>query len=151
MSRSVLVRAGRAHFAQDISVENHALRADEPHEAGGGDLGPTPYELLLSALGACTGITLRMYADKKQWPLEGVKIKLSQASAHAQDCSACDVVTPALHPIELEISFLGDLSEDQRQRLLRVASQCPVHRALDAQFEIRTRLVDLADKGAEPA
>jgi putative redox protein len=148
MSRSVLVRAGRAHFAQDISVEHHAFRADEPHDAGGDDLGPTPYELLLSALGACTGITLRMYADRKQWPLEGVHIKLSQVTAHAEDCSACDVVSPAFRPIELEISFLGDLSEEQRQRLLKVAGQCPVHRALDAQFEIRTRLVDTIDGAA---
>jgi putative redox protein len=147
MSRSVLVRAGR-DFAQDLTVEHHALRADEPREAGGGDSGPTPYELLLCALGACTGITVRMYADRKQWPLEGVRIKLSQASVHAEDCSACDVVSPAFHPIELEICFLGDLSEDQRQRLLKVAGQCPVHRALDPQFEIRTRLVDTIDGAA---
>ena len=142
MSRCVLVQAGRAHFVQDISVENHVLRADEPREAGGGDAGPTPYELLLCALGACTGVTLRMYADRKQWPLDGVRIKLSQATAHAEDCSTCDVQSPAFRPIEREISFIGDLSEEQRQRLLKIAGQCPVLRALASQVGIRTRLVD---------
>ncbi len=92
MSRSVVVEAGRLRYAQSISVGCHLLQGDEPVSAGGSDAGPNPYELLLAALGTCTSITVRMYADRKQWPLESVQIELSCARVHAEDCAACDLI-----------------------------------------------------------
>ena len=103
MSRSVVVEAGRLRYAQSISVGCHLLQGDEPVSAGGSDAGPNPYELLLAALGTCTSITVCMYADRKQWPLEGVHIELSYARVHAEDCAACDlIVTDADGPPRTE-------------------------------------------------
>ena len=103
MSRSVVVEAGRLRYAQNLSVGSHLLQGDEPVSAGGSDVGPDPYELLLAALGSCTSITVRMYGDRKQWPLEGVHIELSCARVHAEDCAACDlIVTDADGPPRTE-------------------------------------------------
>ena len=149
MSRSVVVEAGRLRYAQNISVGPHLLRGDEPVSAGGSDVGPNPFELLLAALGTCTSITVRMYADLKQWPLEGVRIELSYARVHADDCAACDKELKLVDGIEMELSFFGELSESQRQRLIEVANKCPVHRALESPIPIRARLAP-ARQTSEP-
>ena len=140
MSRSVVVEAGRLRYAQNISVGSHLLQGDEPVSAGGSDVGPNPYELLLAALGSCTSMTVRMYADRKQWPLEGVHVELSYARVHAEDCVACDNGLKLVDGIEMELSFFGELSESQRQRLMEIANKCPVHRTLESPIPVRVRL-----------
>lgn len=140
MPRTVMVNSGIVRYAQNISVGPHLLRADEPHNSGGNDIGPNPYELLLSALGACTSMTLRMYAERKQWPLRGVQVRLAHSKIHAEDCAACDTKQGTLDQIDAEISLIGDLSEDQRQRLMEIADRCPVHRTLISEVQIRTTL-----------
>lgn len=139
MARNVIVDDGRVRYVQNISVGRHVLLADEPAEAGGLDAGPDPYELLLAALGACAGITVRMYADRKQWPLQGVHVDLSWAKVHADDCADCDAELVLVDGIELELTFFGDLSEDQRRRLIEIANKCPVHRTLSARIPIHAR------------
>ena len=140
MSRSVVVEAGKLRYAQKISVGPHLLQGDEPVSAGGSDVGPNPYELLLAALGSCTSMTVRMYADRRQWPLEGVHIELSYARVHAEDCTACDQELKLVDGIEMELSFFGELSECQTQRLTEIAIKCPVHRTLESPIPIRARL-----------
>jgi uncharacterized OsmC-like protein len=119
-------------------VGSHALQADELSDSGGDDVGPDPYELLLAALGACASITVRMYAERKLWPLEGVHIVLTHAKIHAEDCATCDSKSAMIDQIEMGISFVGDLSEDQQRRLLEIASICPVHRTLTSRVQIHT-------------
>src|ERR1700693_6499251 len=114
MPRTVIVTSGLVRYTQNISVGPHLLQVDEPRDTGGSDVGPNPYELLLSALGACTSMTLRMYAERKQWPLQGVQVRLAHSKIYAEGCVACDTKRGMLDPIDAEISLIGDLSEDQR-------------------------------------
>ena len=144
MPRNVTVDDGAVRYSQTISAGLHRLRGDEPVDAGGSDTGPNPYELLLAALGSCASITVRMYADRKQWPLEGVHVELSYGAPHADDSATCDTETRMITGIEMEISFVGDLSEQQRQRLLEIANKCPVHRTLTSRIQIHGRLVETA-------
>ncbi len=137
---SVIVTGGATGFAQEIETGRHRLRADEPVEAGGTDAGPSPYDLLLAALGACTSMTLSMYARRKQWPLEGITVRLQHMRIHAQDCAECETKEGRLDRIEREISLTGPLSTEQRARLLEIANRCPVHRTLVSEIDIRTRL-----------
>jgi uncharacterized OsmC-like protein len=141
MSRSVFVQSGPLRFAQTISVGPHVLQADEPSEFGGNDAGLNPYELLLAALGACTSMTVRLYAERKQWPLQGVQVRLSYARIHAEDCAECETKVGMIDRIDVGISLTGNLSEDQQRRLLEIADKCPVHRTLVAQAQINTRLI----------
>jgi putative redox protein len=141
MTRGVFVHSKPLRYAQNITIGPHVLQADEPSESGGNDAGPNPYELLLAALGACACMTVRMYAERKQWPLEGVQVSLSHAKVHAEDCAECETNRGMVDRIELEISFTGDLSEDQRSRLLEIANKCPVHRTLVSQARIDTKLI----------
>lgn len=140
MGRDVNVREGQLRYLQEISIGPHLIRADEPADAGGNDAGPNPYELLLAALGACPSMTVRMYAQRKQWPLEKVHVHLSHAKIHARDCAECDAELRLVDQIEMEVSLIGDLSADQRQRLMEIANKCPVHRTLTSQIQIRSRL-----------
>ena len=144
MTRAVVVEDSGVRFVQNISVGHHLFQADEPVEVGGSDAGADPYELLLAALGACISITLRMYADRKQWPLEGVQVRLGFARMHAEDCAMCDDETRMVDGIEVEVSAVGDLSEDQHRRLMEIAERCPVHRTLSSPIPIRTRLTQRA-------
>ena len=139
MSRSVVVNAAPSKYAQDILVGPHLLHADEPLESGGNDVGPTPYELLLAALGACTSMTLRIYAEQKRWPLQGVQVRLTHSRMHADDCSTCDTREGMLDRVDAEISLVGDLSAEQRERLMEIAERCPVHRTLVSEIYIRTQ------------
>ena len=138
---AVVVTIGRDHYASDIEAGTHALRADEPVDAGGTDTGPTPYGLLLSALGACTVITLRMYADRKGWPLGSVTVRLSQDRIHARDCGECETEEGRIDRIRREIELEGPLDEKQRRRLLEVADMCPVHRTLKSEVLVENSLV----------
>ena len=140
LARSAYINDGRLRFIQTISIGPHSLTADEPFDGGGSDAGPNPYELLLAALGSCASITVRMYAERKQWPLEGVRVAASWGRVHDEDCAACDSELEMADGIELELSFLGDLSKQQRLRMIEIANRCPVHRTLSAQIPILTRL-----------
>ena len=131
---------GISRLAQEILVGRHRLAADEPREAGGSDLGPNPYDLLLAALGACTSMTLRLYADHKEWPLERTTVRLSHEKIHATDCADCETREGKIDQIEREIELAGPLDAQQRQRLLEIAEKCPVHRTLHSEIKIRSRL-----------
>lgn len=140
MTRTVLVNSGSSAYVQNISIGPHHLLADEPTEAGGTDAGPNPYELVMAALGACTSMTVRMYAERRQWPLEKIQVHLKFSRIHAVDCDDCNHEKGMVNRIEKEITFVGDLSEIQRQRLMHVANNCPVHRVLAPTIEISSTL-----------
>ena len=136
--RTVLVTETRASkFQQTIRAGRHTLTADEPVAAGGLDSGPNPYDLLLAGLGACTSMTLRLYADRKQLPLERVSVKLAHSRIHAEDCETCETKEGMLDRIDKEITVAGPLDEDARARLLEIADKCPVNRTLKSEIDIR--------------
>jgi putative redox protein len=137
-----VMEAGHGKFAQDILAGRHRLRADEPESAGGMDSGPSPYELLAAALGACTAMTIRMYAEHKKLPLEHVTVDLAHEKIHAADCAECETREGRIDRIERVITLEGDLDEAQRARLLEIANKCPVHRTLHSEVYIPTRLAD---------
>ncbi len=137
----VVVRGNAAGFAQDIFAGPHRMAADEPIAAGGTDRGPTPYDLLLAALGSCTSITVGMYARRKGWPLEAVTVNLRHSKIHASDCAECETKEGTLDRIERDIHFAGSLTTEQRSRLLDIANKCPVHRTLTSEIVIKTRAV----------
>ena len=122
-------RAGH-RFATTIHTTDHTFTADEPVAQGGDDLGPSPYELLLAALGSCTAMTLELYARRKGWPLEEVTIRLVFDRVHEPDCEACEQPTSRIDRITREITLSGPLDASQRQRLLEIAAKCPVHRTM---------------------
>jgi putative redox protein len=137
----VVVRGNIAGFTQEIVASGHRFFADEPVESGGENAGPAPYELLAAALGACTSMTLRIYARRKQWPLASVVVRLRHSKVHAQDCEDCESDAAQLDRIDRDIELIGDLSEEQRATLLEIADKCPVHRTLTRGLEVRTRLI----------
>ena len=139
MSRAVVVNSESEGLLQTITIGSHRLQSDEP-PYWGNDEGPNPYELLLAALGACTSMTLRMYADRKHWPLQSVQVRLCHSRIHAEDCAACDTQESMVDQIDAEITLIGDLSESQRQRLMEIAEHCPVHRTLLGEIQIRMGL-----------
>ncbi|MBI1988654.1 MAG: alpha/beta fold hydrolase, partial [Betaproteobacteria bacterium] len=134
----IVAEAGTGKFEQTISAGRHRLRADEPVAAGGADNGPSPYDLLLAGLGACTSMTIRMYAAQKQWPLAGLSVKLTHAKVYAEDCAGCDTKAGKIDRIEREITIEGDLDGAQREKLLEIANKCPVHRTLNSEVWIPT-------------
>jgi putative redox protein len=135
----VVVReTGQGRLQQEIRTGVHRLLADEPVAAGGGDTGPNPYDLLLAALGACTAMTLRLYAERKALPLERVTVELSHAKIHAADCESCETKEGKIDRIERSIRLEGQLDTAQRARLLEIADKCPVHRTLTSEVDIRT-------------
>lgn len=139
-SRDVVVReTGRGKFQQTVTVGPHRLKADEPIPVGGDDTGPGPYDLLLAALGACTSMTLRLYAERKALPLDRVTVRLRHSKVHAKDCAECETKTGTLDQIEREIAMEGTLDPDQRQKLIDIADKCPVHRTLTSEVRITTR------------
>jgi putative redox protein len=136
----VVVEEAESRFTQRIVAGGrHKLSADEPPEKGGRDLGPNPYELLLSALGACTSITVRMYADLKRIPLRGVKIRLRHEKVPAEECPDCETKEGKIDFIEQEVTLDGDLSAEQRARLMEIAGRCPIHRTLKSEVKIVSR------------
>lgn len=141
MPRNVSVDSGPMKYAQTASVGPHVVHLDEPTELGGNDTGPNAHELLMASLGACTNITVQMYAERHHWPLAGVHAALSYVRVIAENPADSDAKSGMVDRIELEISFAGILSEEQQQRLLEIAGRCPVHRMLAPKVQIDTRLL----------
>ena len=140
-SADVIVWGEGGTFAQQIATGRHRLKSDEPESVGGTDTGPSPYDLLLAALGSCTSITVGMYARKKNWPLERVTVWLRHSKIYAADCLECETREGMLDRIERDVRFEGPLSAEQHSRLLEIANKCPVHRTLTSEINIRTRLL----------
>jgi uncharacterized OsmC-like protein/pimeloyl-ACP methyl ester carboxylesterase len=141
--RQVVVRETRnSKFQQAVTVGPHRLLADEPVAAGGNDSGPGPYDFLLAALGACTSMTMRLYADRKSLPLERTTVTLKHSKIHAEDCAECETKAGMLDQIERVIGMEGALSPEQRQRLMEIADKCPVHRTLTSEVRILSREAD---------
>lgn len=136
----LVVESGEGLLKQYLLDGRHRLVADEPPQLGGSDAGPNPYELLLMSLGACTAMTLRLYARRKQWPLERIAVRLGHQRIHAEDCAECETRVGFIDRIEREIDLAGPLDAAQRQRLLEIADMCPVHRTLTSEIDLRSRL-----------
>jgi putative redox protein len=136
----VMTRTGRWGYQTEIVASGHRLLADEPIAVGGSDTGPTPYDYLLAALGACTSMTLRMYADRKGLALESIVVRLKHQKIHAEDCRSCETKSGKIDTIEREIELEGHLDQEQRQRLLEIADRCPVHRTLRSEIIVNSKL-----------
>lgn len=141
--RMVVVRETRNNkFQQTVSVGPHRMLADEPVAAGGGDTGPGPYDLVLAGLGACTSMTMRLYADRKSLPLERVTVTLRHSKIYAEDCADCETKVGMLDQIDRVIAMEGNLNTEQRQKLMEIADKCPVHRTLTSEVHIVTHAAD---------
>lgn len=127
---TVRVRIGASGLRAEVEARGHAFAADEPASLGGTETGPTPYDLIAAALGTCTAITLRLYADRKGWPLDGVDVHLTHARVHAEDCLACEKQPRGMDEITRVVALRGPLTDEQRARLLEIADKCPVHETL---------------------
>ena len=137
--RSVVVSGPAAGFRTDVEVAGHHLVVDEPIAVGGADAGPTPYEMLLAGLGACTVMTLRIYADRRKWPLERARVTLQHRKVHAQDCVDCDKRDAKMDVIDRIVFLEGQLDEEQRAKLIEIAERCPVHQTLKGKIQVNTR------------
>jgi putative redox protein len=147
-----VVVSSLGNLRQEIWAGGHALAADEPRDVGGDDTGPSPYELLLGALGACTAMTLLLYARRKGWPLEQVEVRLRHNRIHARDCEECETKEGYLDAIEKEIVVAGDLTREQEERLGEIAHRCPVNQTLLREVRITQTLRRIAPgKGSPPA
>jgi uncharacterized OsmC-like protein/alpha/beta superfamily hydrolase len=141
--RNVVVQeTGNSKFQQSVSAGPHRLLADEPKAAGGDDTGLSPYDFVLAGLGACTSMTMRLYADRKLLPLERTTVTLRHSKIYAQDCAECETRDGMLDQIERVIAMEGALSSEQRERLMEIADKCPVHRTLTSEIHIVTRAAD---------
>ena len=127
---------GKHNYSTRIEDGGHALVGDEPTRNGGADTGPAPYDYLLAGLGACTAITLRMYADRKQWPLSDVVVRIRPVRSHAVDCADCETKDVGVGRLEREVELLGPLTEEQRARLLYIADRCPVKQTLERGLRV---------------
>ncbi len=137
MSKVIIQSLSDYTHAQLVTMPGHALVADEPVDEGGGDLGPTPYQLLSAALGACTAMTLQIYARRKEYPLHEVAVEVEHSRTHAQDCKECeDPKVGLIENLHRRIVLRGPLSDEQRDDLLRVAQRCPVHKTLRSGPEV---------------
>lgn len=136
----VVQETGGGTFQNAIRSGRHRLQADEPAAVGGTDTGPAPYDFLLMALGSCTAMTLRLYAGRKTLPLDRVTVRLSHDKVHASDCADCETRAGKVDVLTRRIALEGDLSAEQRQRLLEIADKCPVHRTLESEIKVRTAL-----------
>jgi uncharacterized OsmC-like protein/pimeloyl-ACP methyl ester carboxylesterase len=141
--RQVVVSETRnSKFQNTVAIGPHRLLADEPHSAGGDDSGPGPYDFLLAGLGACKSMTMRLYAERKSFPLERATVTLNHSKIHAEDCAECETKVGLLDQIDVSIGLEGPLDADQRQRILEIADKCPVHRTLTSEIRIVTRAAD---------
>jgi len=137
----VIVHGTAAGFAQEIEIGSHELFADEPVSYGGTDTGASPYDLILAALGACTSMTIGLYARKRSWPLEKITVSLKHSKIHAKDCEECETKEGQIDRIELDVQLTGSLTEEQRAKLMEIAAKCPVHQTLTSEINIKSRLI----------
>lgn len=137
--KQVLARTGQHSLTTDVKTGRHHMLVDEPTSAGGNDLGPNPYDYLATALASCTSLTLHMYAGHKQWPLEEVRVHVQHQKTYAEDCENSDHKGAKIDLLEREIELYGDLDDQQRERLIAIASKCPVHRTLESDIKVTTR------------
>lgn len=138
----VVTRTGESGFTTEIRAGNHSLLADEPEKFGGNDLGPNPYDLLNAALGACTSMTIQMYARRKKWALKEAIVHLKHDKVHGEDCITCEEKGGKLDQLSREVELIGELDESQRRRLMEIADKCPVHKTLISKISITTKEVD---------
>jgi len=141
MSRNVLVSSGPVNYGQTFSVGPHKLQSDETLDVGGKDVGPDAQELLMASLGACASITVQMYAERHQFPLKGVQANLSHTRVLGHNSTDSGAAIGMVDQLEMEISFTGELSEEQRNRLFEIANHCPIHRMLTLGVKIQSRLL----------
>ncbi|PYJ29578.1 MAG: hypothetical protein DME90_05085 [Verrucomicrobia bacterium] len=134
-----MLRGDAGSFKQEIITGKHRLVADEPVSAGGGDAGPDPYDYLLASLGVCTSMTVGLYARRKQFPLENIKVSLWHSRIHAKDCDECETREGMVDRIDVEVELTGALSVEQHAALMDIAAKCPVHRTLTSEINIRLR------------
>jgi len=133
----VVVRGNAKSFLQNVTVDSHQFQADEPANVGGGGAAPDPYDYLLAGLGACTSMTVGLYARKRKWPLEDITVSLRHSRIHAKDCEDCETKDGMLHQIEVQLAMTGPLTAEQHTALMVVAGKCPVHQALTSEIKIR--------------
>jgi putative redox protein len=133
----IVTETSSGGFTRQISAGHHQLMADEPPPVGD-DTGPTPYDLVLAGLGACTSMTVRMYADRKRWPLDEIRVTVRHSRIHAKDCVDCETRNGYIDQIDCDVELTGDLDDAQRQRLLYIAERCPVHQTLTSEVRITT-------------
>lgn len=136
---NVVVRGNASGFLQEVVIGAHHLRADEPVSVGGDDAGPNPYDYLLAGLGACTSMTVGLYARRMKLPLENITVSLRHSRIHAEDCAECVTKEGMLDRIDVEIELTGSLTPEQRAKLMEIAAICPVHRTLTSEIDIRLR------------
>ena len=134
----IVARAGASGFRTELDMGGFPLVSDEPISVGGSGAGPTPYELLLGALASCTAMTVRMYASRKQWPLESVEVRLRDTPAHMKDCLDCETQAVGMRSLDRMVRLEGPLSAEQHARLLQIADRCPVKQTLERGIQIRT-------------
>jgi putative redox protein len=137
----VVVHGDAKGFAQKIDIGSHHIVADEPGSYGGTDSGASPYDLILAALGACTSMTIGLYARKRSWPLEKIAVSLWHSKIHATDCDDCETKEGRIDRIEMEIHLDGAVTDEQRAKLMEIAGKCPVHQTLTSEINIKTRTV----------
>ncbi|HLW34515.1 MAG TPA: OsmC family protein [Chthoniobacterales bacterium] len=137
----VIVYGDAKGFAQKVQIGSFGLTADEPASFGGTDSGPSPYDLILAALGSCTSMTIGLYARKRRWPVDKISVSLWHSKIHAKDCDDCETKEGRIDRIEMEIHLDGALTDEQRMKLLEVAGKCPVHQTLTSEINIKTRAV----------
>lgn len=138
--RAVVVVGPAVGFRTEVDAGGHHLVVDEPVPVGGTDGGPSPYEMLLAALGACTAMTLRLYADRRKWPLERARVTLQHRKVHAQDCADCDRKPTKMDVVDRVIFLDGALTDEQRVKLLEIAERCPVQQTLQSTIQVNTRV-----------
>jgi putative redox protein len=146
----VIVRGGESGFVTEIMASGHVLQADEPLSAGGTDTGPNPYDLLLASLGACTSMTLRMFADRRGWPLAGVTVRLWHSRTYDTDCEGCVDKPVGIDQIAREIELAGPLSEEQQEALIQIADRCPIGQTL-SRGVLPARAARISEDDARPA
>ena len=133
----MVVRGNAKDFLQEVVTGRHQFRADEPVTMGGTDAAPDPYDYLLAGLGACTSMTVGLYARRKQWPLENITVSLRHSRIHAEDCAECETKEGMLDRIDVGVELTGALTSEQRAKLMEIAGKCPVHRTLTSEINIR--------------
>ncbi len=137
----VVVRGSGQTFLQEISAGTHRFQADEPASVGGRDAAPDPYDYLMASLGACTSMMVGLQARKRRWPLEKINVSLTHSRIHAQDCEGCLTKDGMIDRIDVTVELMGPLTIEQRRELMKTAENCPIHRALTREINVRLQPV----------